>query len=106
VVGEVFHRVLDLLMSRKTGTHHPTAETAVCESVVVTQSAHQQRSAAHWECPACGLGLRPDDSVVVVRLRPFHASCAEASFTDRATWEHTDAITLSQWARGIAWRSS
>lgn len=57
-----------------------------------------------WECPACGLGLRPDDSVVVVRMRPFHTACAEASFADPGTWEHTDAITLSQWARGIAWR--
>lgn len=59
-----------------------------------------------WICPACGLGLRPDDSVVVVRLRPFHVACAEASFTDRAAWEHTDVITLSQWARGIAWGTS
>jgi hypothetical protein len=54
-----------------------------------------------WVCPACGLGLRPDDSIAVVAMRPFHAACAEASFTDPAVWEHTDVTTLSQWARGI-----
>ena len=57
---------------------------------------------SRWVCPACGLGLRPDDSIVVVRLRPFHASCAEASFTDQEAWEHTDVTTLGQWARGLA----
>jgi hypothetical protein len=46
--------------------------------------------------------LRPDDAVLVVRLRPFHVSCAEAAFADRATWEHLDATTLSQWSAGIA----
>jgi hypothetical protein len=58
-----------------------------------------------WRCPACSHVLRADDSVVVVRLRPFHAACAEASFSDPAEWQHDDATTLSQWARGIAWRS-
>lgn len=55
-----------------------------------------------WTCPACGLGLRPDDSVVVVTLRPFHTACAEASFDDRSAWDHAAPTTLSQWVSGMA----
>jgi hypothetical protein len=72
----------------------------------VTDTADEARRNGRWDCPACGLALRPDDAVVVVTLRPFHAACAEASFADREGWEHTDVVTLSQWSRGIGWGSS
>ncbi|MGA1074069.1 MAG: hypothetical protein ACO307_02915 [Ilumatobacteraceae bacterium] len=62
-----------------------------------------ERASGPWRCPACSHALRADDAVLVVRLRPFHAACAEASFADRPEWEHADAMALSQWARGIAW---
>ena len=110
----VFHCALVLYRSRKTGTRHPTAERrllhpgygpAACESGEEEAAMSEQieeRRGGRWMCPACGIGLRPDDSIVVVTMRPFHAACAEASFTDRATWDHADVTTLSQWAGGIA----
>ena len=55
-----------------------------------------------WTCPGCGCSLRPDDGIVVVTMRPFHVACADAAFTDRPAWEHTDVTTLGQWARGMA----
>jgi len=67
----------------------------------VVEHIEETERSGPWVCPACGLGMRPDDSVVVVRLRPFHAACAEASFADRSTWDHADPMTFSQWAGGI-----
>ena len=72
----------------------------------MTEAAGEARSNGRWHCPACGLGLRPDDAVVIVSLRPFHAACAEASFADRGAWEHTDVVPLTQGARGIGWGST
>ena len=68
----------------------------------MSEPADVRAARGPWTCPGCGLGLRPDDAIVVVTMRPFHFACAEAAFSDSAAWQHTDVTTLSQWARGMA----
>ncbi len=51
-------------------------------------------------CPSCGVALRDADAIVEVGARLFHASCAVAAFADTPEWEHANASTLSEWARG------
>lgn len=57
-------------------------------------------------CRLCGVAIRDEDSIVVIRDEPLHAPCAEVAFRDSDEWEHTSVTTLSQWARGIGWGSA
>lgn len=62
-----------------------------------------------WVCRFCGLIIRQADHVVeVMSFAPpvVHVACAEAAHVAPGEWTHTDARTLSEWSRGIAWGSS